>query len=54
MNYLKKINCENLVTNMNSVLKFCINEIPMRKFSHQPKMNMWIFHVTIKNQIIYT
>jgi hypothetical protein len=29
------------------------NEIPMRKFSHQPKMNIWVFHATIKKQIIY-
>ena len=28
------------------------NEIPMRKFSHQPKMKMRVFHLTIKNQII--
>jgi hypothetical protein len=29
-------------------------EIPMIKTSHQPKMNMWGFHVSIKKQIIYT
>jgi predicted nucleotidyltransferase len=29
------------------------NEIPMRMFSHQPKMNIWGFHATIKKQIIY-
>jgi len=26
----------------------------MGKYSHQPKMNKWVFHVTIKKQIIYT
>ncbi len=26
------------------------NEIPMRRFSHQPKMNIWVFHQTIKKQ----
>jgi hypothetical protein len=30
------------------------NEIPMRQSSHQPKMNIWVFHVAIKKQIIYT
>ena len=29
------------------------HEIPMRKFSHQPKMNMWVFHATFKKQIIF-
>jgi hypothetical protein len=29
------------------------NEIPMRQLSHLAKMNMWVFHQTIKNQIIY-
>jgi hypothetical protein len=29
-------------------------EIPMRRLSRQPKMNMWVFHVAIKKQIIST
>jgi hypothetical protein len=29
------------------------HEIPMIKSSHQPKMNIWGFHVAIKKQIIY-
>jgi hypothetical protein len=28
-------------------------EIPMIKCSHQPIMNIWGFHATIKKQIIY-
>ena len=30
--------------------KIKTHEIPMRKCSHQPKMNMWEFHQTIKNK----
>jgi four helix bundle protein len=30
------------------------DEMPMRISSHQPKMNMWVFHVAFKKQIIYT
>ena len=26
-------------------------EIPTRIFSYQPKMNIWVFHQTIKNKI---
>ena len=26
------------------------DEIPTRKFSHQPKMNKWVFHQTVKNK----
>jgi mRNA interferase RelE/StbE len=29
------------------------DEIPMRKSSHQPRMNLWGFHATIKKQNIY-
>ena len=28
------------------------NEIPMREYSHQPQMIMWVFHQAIKKQII--
>jgi hypothetical protein len=26
----------------------------MRKYSHQPKMNVWVFHQTIKKTKFYT
>ena len=29
------------------------HEIPIRKYSHQPKMNIWVFHQTIKKQNLY-
>jgi len=35
------------------ILTFKGDEIPMRLFSHQPQMNMWVFHATFKKQIIY-
>jgi hypothetical protein len=30
------------------------NEIPLRQLSQQPKMIKWVFHVTVKKQIIIT
>ncbi len=37
--------------NGNSSAHVMQHEIPMRIFSHQPKMNIWVFHQTIKNKI---
>jgi hypothetical protein len=31
-----------------------VNEIAMSKISHKPKMIIWLLHVAIKKQIIYT
>jgi hypothetical protein len=37
-----------MVTNLFNIFS---NEIPMRKSSYQPKMNIWGFHVTFKNKL---
>jgi len=29
------------------------NEIAMRRMSHQPKMDIQVFHLAFKNQIMY-
>jgi hypothetical protein len=31
--------------------KLC-HEIAMKEFTHPPKMNLWLFHMAIKKQII--
>jgi hypothetical protein len=42
-------NCE---TNFAS-LKNQKREIAMRKYSHLPEMNRWLFHLAIEKQAIY-